>query len=119
AARAHRLAAAGRYRLMAGDVARARQILERALERPEAARGVARGELLFRLAGVRQLMDDFVAAEALARGALRHVTDDAALTVEVKLLLAGVAFISGRGWEEGAQHAFEAMALADEVDDPR
>ncbi len=117
--RARRMAMAGRYRLMAGDLGRARELLERALDEPIAKRGPARAELLFRLAGVRQLMDDFVAAEAIGREALSHAGDDAPLTVQIKLLLAGISFISGRDWALGAQHAFEAMELAESLDDPR
>ncbi|HVS10562.1 MAG TPA: LuxR C-terminal-related transcriptional regulator, partial [Planctomycetota bacterium] len=117
--RARRLAAAGRYRLMAGDVVRARELLEGALEEPSASSGVARAELLFSLAGVRQLMDDFGAAEALGRDALGHAGYDVNLTVRIKLLLAGVAFITGRSWSAGARHAFEAMRLAEDLDDPR
>jgi len=117
--RARRMAAAGRSRLMAGDVGRARELLERALVEPAAKGGPARAELLFRLAGVRQLMDDFAAAEDLGREALGHATDDPALTVQVKLLLAGIAFITGRRWSSGAQHAFEAMELAERLEDPR
>ena len=119
AAHARRMAAAGRYRLMAGDMGRSRELLERALTEPAAKRGPPRAELLFRLAGVRQLMDDFAAAEGLGREALRHAGDDRALTIEIKLLLAGVSFITGRDWTSGARHAFEAMELAGKLDDPR
>jgi DNA-binding NarL/FixJ family response regulator len=117
--RPRRMATAGRYRLMAGDVGRARELLERALEEPSASAGAARAEVLFRLAGVRQLMDDFAASETLGREALHHAADDPILTIQVKLLLAGVAFITGRDWGAGSQHAFEAMALAEQLDDPR
>jgi DNA-binding CsgD family transcriptional regulator len=116
---ARRMAAAGRYRLMAGDVGRARELLERCLAEPFARRGLARAELLFRLAGVRQLMDDFVASESLGHEALRHAGDDVPLTVEIKLLLAGVSFITERSWSSGARHAAEAMRLAKRLDDPR
>ena len=117
--RARRMAAAGRYRLMAGDVGRARELLERAQAEPAARKGPARAELLFRLSGVRQLMDDFTASEELGREALRHAGGDVALTIQVKLLLAGVSFITGRNWTAGARHSFEAMELAEELDDPR
>ena len=116
---ARRMAAAGRYRLMAGDAAGARELLERALEEPGANEGPGRAELLFRLSGVRQLMDDFTASEALGREALRHVGEDVPLTVQIKLLLAGISFITGHNWTSGAQHAFEAMELAERVGDPR
>lgn len=117
--RARRMAAAGRYRLMAGDVGRARELLERSLAEPYAERGHGRAELLFRLAVVRQLMDDFAASEALGREALPHAGDDVHLTVQIKLLLAGVSFITGRDWASGKRHAFEAMQLAEKLADPR
>ncbi|MGH2444595.1 MAG: AAA family ATPase [Candidatus Limnocylindria bacterium] len=118
-ARSHRMASAGRYRLMAGDAGRAREILERALGDSGAKRGPARAELLYRLAMVRQLTDDFAASGALGREALEHAGDDRRLTVQIKLLLAGVSFITGREWSSGAQHAFEAKELAEQLDDPR
>ena len=117
--RARRLAAAGRYRLVAGDPARARDLLERALEEPAAARGPARAELLYRLATVRQLMDDFGASNELGREALRQAGDNRPLVVQIKLLLAGVSFITGRDWTEGSRHAPEAMRLAEQLGDPR
>ncbi|HSJ00784.1 MAG TPA: AAA family ATPase [Patescibacteria group bacterium] len=117
-ARARRMASAGRYWLMSGDVGRARELLERALGEPAAVSGVARAELLYRLAGVRQLMDDFAAAEALGREGLRHAGDDAHLAIQLKLLLAGVSYITGRDWTSGSRHAAEAMELAEQLDEP-
>ncbi len=117
-ARGTRLATAGWYRLVAGDVARARQILEDALTEPIAAAGPSRAEILYRLAAVRQLMDDFGAAEVIGSEALEHARGDLPLTVRIKLLLAGVSFISGRRWADGARHAFEARELAEAGGDP-
>ena len=117
-ARARRMADAGRYRLMAGDIGQARQLLEKALEEPIARHGPARAELLFGLARVRQLMDDFTAAEALGRDALANAGDDVQLRVQTKLLMAGVAYITESKWTEGAAHAMEAMAIAEAADDP-
>jgi DNA-binding CsgD family transcriptional regulator len=118
-ARARRLAAAGRFRLRAGDAARARQLLESALGEPAARGGPPRAELLLALAVVRQLMDDFAASVTIGEEALHHAADDAALAIEIKLLLAGASFITGTSWAAGARHATEAMALAEELDDPR
>lgn len=117
-ARAERMADAGRYRLMAGDIGQARQLLEKALEEPIARQGPPRAELLFGLARVRQLMDDFTAAEALGREALANAGDDVQLTVKTKLLMAGVAYITESNWADGAGHATEAMAIAEAADDP-
>ena len=117
AERLHLKAVASRDRMMAGDIGRARTLLEGALEEPAARHGVARAELLFGLAGVRQLMDDMVAAEALAGQALRHAGTDVALRVRIRLLLAGLAFVTGRWWTQGARHATEAHRLATRAGD--
>ena len=117
-ARGRRLAAAGRYRVVAGDVARARTLLDAALSVPAAAAGPARAELLTALAQVRQLMDDHVAAGALSEEALAHVGADPRLAIRAKLLLAGVSYITGRRWNEGATHATEAMEIAESLGDP-
>jgi DNA-binding CsgD family transcriptional regulator len=119
AERVGRIAAAGRYRLMAGDVARARQLLEDALDAPAAATGSARAELLLALATVRQLMDDFVASASLGREALRVSGDDRALRIRIKLLLAGASHITGDDWSGGARHASEAMHLAEGLGDAK
>jgi DNA-binding CsgD family transcriptional regulator len=116
---ARRMAAAGRYRLMAGDFGRARELLEGALEGPEAPVGPGRAELLVGLAEVRQLADDFATSDQLTREALTHAGDDAALTISIKLRLAGISYITGRAWTAGAQHAFEARDLAEKVGDHR
>lgn len=118
-ARARRLAAAGRDRLMAGDVGQARLLLEATLDDPIARRGIGRAHVLYQLAVVRQLMDDFAAAGELGSEALRHAADDAELGVRIRLLLAGIAFITGRGWAAGAKHAAGAMRSADALGDPR
>ncbi len=115
--RARRMAAAGRYLLVAGDLGRARGLLERALAEPAAAEGPPRAELLYRLAFVRELMDDFEVSEQLGHDALQHAGDDRALTVRIKLLLAGTAFVTGRNWSSGANHALEALELAEQLGD--
>ena len=89
-----------------------------ALGEPAAERGTGRAEVLYRLAGVRQLMDDFVASMELGEEALRHAGEDPTLTIRIKLLLAGSSYISGRSWASGATHAFEAFALAEKSGDP-
>ncbi len=114
-----RMAAAGRYWMMAGDFGRARQLLEQALVEPDRPTGPSRAALLLALAIVRELMDDFSAAEAIGLEALRHAQKDLPLMIELKLVLAGVSHITGRNWGAGARHAFEAMHLADELGDPR
>jgi ATP/maltotriose-dependent transcriptional regulator MalT len=119
AERLTRIAAAGRFRVVAGDPARARLLLEQALDEPSVATGTARAVLLLELAIVRELTDDFAAAAALGREALRVSGDDRALRNRIKLLLAGTSHITGEDWSGGARHAADAMRLAEGLDDPR
>ncbi len=116
AARHRRLVAAAQYRLLAGEPGRARDLLEAALA--ETPAGDSRAQILVRLGQVQSLMGAWVAAEEHWDQALREVGDDIALRIEIELALAGRSFITGRKWEAGAQHAADAMRLADELGDP-
>lgn len=110
-----RTAAAARYRLLAGDIGRSRQLLEDALARvPD---GSPRAEILMRLGEVRQQMDDWVAAELLFEEALRHARKNVRQQILIKLGLAGVGFITLRNWSSAARHAADAMRLAEELGD--
>jgi len=93
AARRSRQASAAQYRLWAGDIGRARELLEAALR--EAPPGDPRAEILYRLGSVRQLMGDWPAAEELAAAALEEVENDVRLTIKIKLLLGGVSNVTG------------------------
>ncbi len=114
--RSRRLHLAGRYRMRAGDGARAREALEEALESTPA--GDQRAELLLRLAEVRFLMDDWGASERLLSEALEQVEEHGRLEVEIRLQLGGVSHITGRNREAGAAHVAEAMRLAETLGDP-
>jgi len=115
--RHRRLVNAAQYLMLAGEPGRARELLETALAHAPA--GNSRAQILVRLGQVRSLMGDWVAGEDHWDRALEEVRDDVALRIEIELSLAGMSFITGRKWEAGAQHAADAMRLADELGDPR
>ena len=114
--RVRRLQLAARYHLRAGDIARARTCLEEALAIAEPTN--ARASVLLQLGEVRVLMDDWVAGERLFAEALAEVGDDVRLQVEIRLQLGGVSHITGRHWDAGAAHVFEAMRRAEALGDP-
>lgn len=114
--RVRRLQAAARYHLRAGDIARARSRLETALR--QADPGNERASVLLQLGEVRALMDDWVTGERMFNDALAEVGDDAAaMQVEIRLQLAGVSHVTGRSWDAGAAHVFEAMRRAEVLGD--
>ena len=114
--RLRRLRVAARYHLRAGDIANARQRLERALQ--HAPPGNERAAILLALGEVRCLMDDWAAGKAMYAEALQEVGDDVPLEIEIRLQLGGVSHITGRDWNAGAAHVAEAMRLAEELGDP-
>ncbi|HEX7196287.1 MAG TPA: AAA family ATPase [Candidatus Limnocylindria bacterium] len=114
---AHRRSlAAARHHLRAGDIGRARGILELLLE--EVDGGPPRAAILTRLAEVRQLMDDWQAARGLFEEALRHTADDVRQEIEIRLFLAGVSHITQLDREGGERHVARAMQLAEDLGDP-
>ncbi len=114
--RLRRLRVAAGYHLRAGDIAHARNLLERALE--QAPAGGVRAGVLLALGEVRCLMDDWLAGEAMYAEALQEVDDDVRLEIEIRLQLAGVSHVTARDWNAGAAHVAEAMRLAEELADP-
>jgi DNA-binding CsgD family transcriptional regulator len=105
------------YLLLAGEPQRATHLLERALT--EAPEGDPRAQILVRLGQAKSLEGDWPGAEDAFLRALADVRDDVPLRIEIELALAGLSFITGRHWDAGAEHAAEAMRLADERGDPR
>ena len=116
-ARQRRRKGAAHYRMLAGDLGRANEWLDAALRAEGPGHG--RADILMRMGEVRELIGDWPAADELFEEALVAVDDDVRLTIEIKLLLGGVSHITGRNWETGARHVSEAMALAEELGDPR
>jgi len=114
--RVRRLQVAARCHLRAGDIGRARSCLEKSLRQAEP--GNERASVLLQLGEVRALMDDWVAGERMFTEALAEVGDDVAMQVEIRLQLGGVSHITGRNWDAGADHVFEAMRRAEALGDP-
>ena len=114
--RVRRLQIAARYHLRAGDIARARSCLEQALANAEP--GNERASVLLQLGEVRALMDDWVAGERMFEEALAEIRDDVRLEIEIRLQLGGVSHITGKNWDAGAAHVFEAMRRAEALGDP-
>ena len=105
------------YLLLAGEPQRATILLEHALK--GAPQGDTRARILVRLGQAMSLEGDWPGAEDAFLRALEDVRDDVPLRIEIELALAGLSFITGRHWDAGAQHAAEAMRLADDLGDPR
>lgn len=113
---AHRVAEGARHLVVAGELVHARERLEAALRDEGLKPGAGRAELQYRLATARQLAGDFQAARDIALTALDEVgaeRDEAPLAVEIRLLLAGIAYITGENWADGARHVRAAMRIAD------
>lgn len=113
--RVRRMGLLAHHALRAGDAVRAGSVLEEALG--AASPGDARAAVLRQLGQVRILSGDWDAGDRLFAEALTEVRDDDRLGIEIRLQLAGVSNITGRNWEAGAAHAFEAMRQADALGD--
>jgi DNA-binding CsgD family transcriptional regulator/tetratricopeptide (TPR) repeat protein len=100
------------HHLLAGNVARTRDVLAKVVTREPA--GPWRAEALERLAGVT---DDAVTARQLFEEARRDAAGDRVLETRVELGLAGLGWRSGR--EDAAGHARQALLLAEALRDER
>lgn len=103
------------YRMLAGELAESRPELEALIA--GAPDGDLRAQALVRLGEVHQALGDWQRAGELFNEALEQATD-VRLEIETKLLLGGVSFITGRDWDDGAQHVADAMRLAEDLGDP-
>jgi DNA-binding CsgD family transcriptional regulator len=99
----------------AGDQQVARAVLEETIERLEP--GDRRAEALTRLAVVRLYGDGFFEAARLLQRALTEADDGSPLRVQVLITLA-FALLHANQPQAGAQHAEEAVAQAERLDQP-
>ncbi|PXX08795.1 regulatory LuxR family protein [Mycolicibacterium moriokaense] len=99
----------------AGDQQVARAVLEETIERLEP--GDRRAEALTRLAVVRLYGDGFFEAARLLQRALTEADDGSPLRVQVLITLA-FALLHANQPQAGAQHAEEAVARAERLDQP-
>jgi DNA-binding CsgD family transcriptional regulator/Tfp pilus assembly protein PilF len=111
-ARQSRTVAAAQQHYAAGDLGRARSMLEELLESPLA--GPVRGQALLALATVRK--DDFDASAALLDEALRQVDVHDRVKAQARALLSELC--ANRGdWASAVEHARAAVALAEQSGD--
>lgn len=108
---------AGSYHFRAGDLRRARVWLESALA--QAPAGALRAKILIELGQVHLLGDDWKAARELLDRAIGDAGDDVRLRIEALLRRAGIGFVRLEDRHRGAQLIEEAMALAENLGDPR
>jgi DNA-binding CsgD family transcriptional regulator len=103
------------YRMLAGELAESRPELVALIA--DAPSGDLRARALVRLGEVHQATGEWQRAGELFAEALGQVTD-VRLEIEIKLLLGGVSYITGRDRDQGAQHVADAMHLAEALGDP-
>ncbi len=111
-----RLSLAAQQHLVAGDVGRARSVLQRLVD--EAEGPAERAEALARMAHLLLVQAEWDAARALYDEAASIVDDDPRRRIPIELGLAGVAYVTWRDLDAGAAHAAEALRLAEMLGDP-
>lgn len=105
---------AAEYKFHAGELARARELLQAVLERAPAGR--VRADALRLLGGIHYHERSFPEAATLFEQALEHVGDDAALAAMLELHLAYAANAKA-DWTDAEQHARRALALTERLAD--
>ena len=111
-----RLGSAADLHIVAGDMERARRLLERLVQASEGP--VERADALARLAHLLLVQAEWVEAGDLYREAASLVDDEPAHRIPIELGLAGVSYVTWQERPAGARHAAEALRLADEAGDP-
>ena len=101
--------------IVAGDIGRARAMLERLVE--EAVEPQERVEALTRMAYLLLIQAEWDEARDLYQEAAAIVDDDPRRRFAIEYGLAGLAFVTWRGWREGPGHADEALRLAERIGD--
>src|SRR4029079_11777017 len=77
--------------------------------------GPPHAHLLTRRAHFALLLADLDAAEDHLHHAIPMAADDPALQVTIHSQLAGIGFLSWRGWRRARMHMFEALGQAHEL----
>ena len=114
--RRRRLMVAAEHLAVSGDMRRAGELLAGiCAELPD---GPLRAEVLTRRAHLAFLLAELDVAEALLREAIPITADDRRLQVTIHNGLAGIGYLSWRGWRRARLHMFEALAQAIELGDP-
>ncbi len=108
---------AAEYLAVSGDISRADELLAGvSAALPD---GPLRAEVLTRRAHLALVLADLDGAEVLLREAIPMTEDDRRLQVTIHNGLAGIGYLSWRGWRRARLHMFEALAQAHELGDPR
>jgi DNA-binding CsgD family transcriptional regulator len=111
-----RLESAADLHIAAGDVDRARALLQRLVQGSEGP--IERSDALARLAHLLLVQAEWVEAAALYGEAAALVDDEPSHRIPIELGLAGVAYVTWQERPAGAAHAAEALRLAEELGDP-
>ena len=114
--RRRRLIAGSEHLVVAGDAGRADATLVQAATASPA--GPLLADVLTRRGWLALLLADLGAAEALFREAIPMAADDLRLRVAIHSGLAGIGYLSWRGWRRARLDMFEALRLAQELGDP-
>lgn len=111
-----RLMIAAEHLGVSGDINRADELLARvSAALPD---GPLRAEVLARRAYLALVLANLDGAETLLREAIPMTADDRRLQVTIHNGLAGIGYLSWRGWRRARLHMFEALAQAHELGDP-
>ncbi len=103
------------YLFGAGDAERADAILE--LVATELSPGSLLGQVLARRAHFALMFADLDAADVLFRRAMPMAIDDPRLRIAIHSGLAGIGYLSWRGWRRARLDMFRALRLAQEFGD--
>ena len=116
-ARNRRLLAAAEHLVVAGDMLRGNELFRRvAAELPD---GPLRAEALTRRAHIELYLGEPDEAEALLLEAMPMTAADPRRRIAVHSLLAGIGYLTWRGWRRARFDAFEALRLAHDLGDAR
>ena len=111
-----RLSSAAQHHIVAGDIERARRLLERLVD--DSIATSERAEALASLAHLLLVQGEWDEARALYDEAARIVDDDPRRRIPIEQGLAGIAYVTWQDWSDGARHAAEALRLAEVLGDP-
>jgi ATP/maltotriose-dependent transcriptional regulator MalT len=114
--RRRRLMSAAEYLSLSGEIGRADELLAGvSAGLPD---GPLRADVLTRRAHLALILADLDVAETHLREAIPMTEGDRRLQVTIHNGLAGIGYLSGRGWRRARLHMFEALAQARELGDP-
>lgn len=115
--RRRRLMTAAEHLGVSGDIGRADELLSAiSAELPS---GPLRARVLTRRAHLALILAELDKAETLLSEAIPMTGDDRRLQVTIHNGLAGIGYLSWRGWRRARLHMFEALAQARELGDVR